>query len=344
MRFLRSILLFVPLALLAGAAFWLYLNVESRINRWAHNRYVESCRNQAAGLVRDPELGETSRRMKGLRSLGRIDDIKFGCNVIGDERMVWIEFRPGYIRFAPTETEVVDVGDWMFAAGIVLILLLAAATFLGIRSFNRDIRARDEFLSASAHDLLTPLVALRFGYDRQLVERLVCQVRNISDFVRSGGRPRRPHLSVFPLKKALDNAYALFAGAFADAESGPVAIECEEGLTVKADEELVFRIIFNLLDNALKYAAHLGPVEMVASKGGKYVKIEVRDHGKGLDAWQRWRCFGRYYRAVSSLSSGKGGFGIGLANARQFAKAMRGSLTVRPNVPSGCIFTLSLPV
>ena len=55
------------------------------------------------------------------------------------------------------------------------------------------------------------------------------------------------------------------------------------------------------------------------------------------------RAFDRYYRARTALESGKGGFGIGLCTAREFARDMGGNLAVRRNEPRGCIFTLTLP-
>ena len=58
---------------------------------------------------------------------------------------------------------------------------------------------------------------------------------------------------------------------------------------------------------------------------------------------QMRRAFDRYYRARTALESGKGGFGIGLCTAREFARAMGGDLALRPNVPRGCVFTLTLP-
>ena len=55
------------------------------------------------------------------------------------------------------------------------------------------------------------------------------------------------------------------------------------------------------------------------------------------------KAFDRYYRARTALTSGKGGFGIGLCTARAFARAMGGDLSVRANRPKGCVFTLKLP-
>ena len=67
------------------------------------------------------------------------------------------------------------------------------------------------------------------------------------------------------------------------------------------------------------------------------------DEGQGMTARQMKKAFSRYYRARTVLESGKGGFGIGLCTAREFARAMGGDLTVRANRPKGCIFTLKLP-
>jgi signal transduction histidine kinase len=58
---------------------------------------------------------------------------------------------------------------------------------------------------------------------------------------------------------------------------------------------------------------------------------------------QQKKAFDRYYRSRTVLESGKGGFGIGLCTAREFAEAMGGTLSVRSNTPKGCVFTLELP-
>ena len=71
--------------------------------------------------------------------------------------------------------------------------------------------------------------------------------------------------------------------------------------------------------------------------------MELIDEGKGMTPYEMKRAFDRYYRAKTVLESGKGGFGIGLCNAREAARAMGGDLTVRANEPTGCVFTLTLP-
>ena len=78
-------------------------------------------------------------------------------------------------------------------------------------------------------------------------------------------------------------------------------------------------------------------------RGGGLVRMELADEGQGMTKRQRKKAFDRYYRSRTVLESGKGGFGIGLCTAREFAVAMKGTLTVKSNSPQGCVFTLELP-
>ena len=82
---------------------------------------------------------------------------------------------------------------------------------------------------------------------------------------------------------------------------------------------------------------------MRLSEAGGWVRAEFLDGGKGMTPHERRHAFDRYYRAKTVLVSGKGGFGIGLCTARELSRAMGGDLTVAPNEPTGCVFTLTLP-
>jgi signal transduction histidine kinase len=106
---------------------------------------------------------------------------------------------------------------------------------------------------------------------------------------------------------------------------------------------MTLQIIWNLLGNDLKYAAPYGRVAVRFSRTASEVYVEFIDEGQGMSGYQMAHAFDRYYRASTVLKTGKGGFGIGLCSARDFARSMRGDLTVRSNVPNGCVFTLKLP-
>ena len=89
--------------------------------------------------------------------------------------------------------------------------------------------------------------------------------------------------------------------------------------------------------------SELSEKEYTASAGGGMVHAAFVDEGQGMTQSQMRRAFDRYYRAKTVLEAGKGGFGIGLCTAREFARAMGGDLVVEGNAPKGCVFTLSLP-
>lgn len=342
MRFLRALFLFVPLALLMGVSAWVFNDAEKRAETWARRRFAAQT-EQAALTLLNSGAARSMHRPKGLRMAGYVRELKYGYNLIDGTPSVWVEDRPGHIiydDFAGSMIPVRTIARW---GSLVLLLAMAAALWFSVRSFRRDTELRDEFLAAASHDLMTPLVCLRFGYDKAQVERLIRLVDNINDFLKLGGRRPPPRPSVFPIGRAIEAAYSIFRSQYAEEESGEV--EMSGGLETKvfADETLTVQILWNLFGNELKYAAPFGKVRLETKVQAGKVSVIFRDEGPGMSWWQRVNCFRRYYRARTALESGKGGFGIGLCTAREMAHAMHGRLAVRSVRPHGCEFALTLP-
>ena len=259
-----------------------------------------------------------------------------------------------YLRH--TNIEERDYATVFYVFGVVFLVVLVGITAFGIRYFARYVKARDDFMAATAHDLTTPLVAMRYmigrddGEASNLNERMLRLVGNIKDFMRLGGRRPPPAREQFDVVKTYREAYLLFREDFRDLFDGcDVEVEFadgaseESGLAAVGDETMTMQILWNLLGNDLKYAAPYGGVKVVFSRRGGFARVEFVDEGKGMRPGEMRRAFNRYYRAMTVLESGKGGFGIGLCTAREFAEAMGGSLAVRANEPRGCVFTLELP-
>ena len=252
----------------------------------------------------------------------------------------------------------IEERDWRLLVNVFvvsLLVVLVAMTWVGVRYFCEYVRSRDDFMSATAHDLATPLVAMRnlIGSDdgeaRALNERLLRIVRNVRDFMRLGGRRRPPERETFDLLAAYREAYALFREDYRDLFGGEdveLDLSAFAGGALPAalgDETMTVQIIWNLLGNDLKYAAPFGRVRVKVSAEGGFLSMDFIDEGKGMTPREMARAFDRYYRAKTILESGKGGFGIGLCTSREFAEAMGGALSVRANKPRGCVFTLRLP-
>jgi len=241
--------------------------------------------------------------------------------------------------------------ETLFRFGVpTAALLVLALTAMCLRFFVRYARDRDDFVAATAHDLTTPLVALRRTVGRddeeamRVLDRLERLVGNLKAFLCAGGRRIVPDVEDFDLGSAYDFAYSMFSEDFRDVFDGEdVEVVRTGDLHVRADRRMTEQAIWNLLANALKYAAPYGKVRVRIFRDGTSATLEVADEGKGLSARERRRVFNRYYRAKGAVSSGVGGFGVGLCTARESVRAMGGELSVRANIPRGCVFSLSLP-
>ena len=280
----------------------------------------------------------------------------WGFRDIPEGRIVWgrgIEGRDMFVYGAFTDISRRNWALMLAIFGGFVFAVLVFTTFVGVKFFLDYIKSRDDFMAATAHDLTTPLVAMQYFIGRDdkeaalLCERLSRLVSNIKDFMRLGGKRPQPLCEEFDLAEAYNEAYELFKEDFRDFYDGDdVDFVCEgnEPIVVYADRTLTVQILWNLLGNDLKYAAPYGMVSVRSFVRGEKVVVELADEGPGMTAVEMRQAFDRYYRAKSVLKTGKGGFGIGLTTARDFARAMGGDLTIKANTPSGCIFTLTLPV
>ena len=289
MKHLRALLIFLPALLLVGAVSWLYGELEAQVERWAKNRFFAECRAEAAAIAQGEVAYSELKRPKGLRMMGRLGEAKFGYGQVAGETAIWVETAPGQIRFAPTSARQLPVRQLARWGGLCLALAMMALLYFAVLSYQRDTRLRDDFLAAASHDLMTPLVCLRFGYDKSQVEKLVRLVENINDFLRLGGRRPPPKAECFPIGEALKAAYSLFESQYLDEASGPVEFLGDLNQEVVADRVRTEQIFWNLFGNELKYAAPYGPVKVQVSAQNGRVVVEFADLGPGMGWWQRRR-------------------------------------------------------
>ena len=354
MRFraaLFCVLIALPALLTIGAgAAYVALNVPGWI-RAESGRITREYRETAEELLSDPGRAEESGpRKKGWRQVGRIGGRPWGYVEGAERTVVWVRAEPDVWRSAGVgRIRPVPYALVFYWGGAVVAAILAGLTVLAIWYFLRFLRERDDFLAATAHDLTTPLVGLRMCIGRSeedarmLVERLLLLVGNIKDFLKLGGR-RRPAAEKIDLAALAREAYGLFAADFRDLFDGAdVAIRADGPVFARGDETMTLQILWNLFGNDLKYAAPCGSVEVQLRSAGGSAFVDFVDSGPGMSCKEMRRAFDRYYRAKTVLVSGKGGFGIGLCTAREFARSMGGDLTVRANPPHGCVFSLRLP-
>ena len=118
----------------------------------------------------------------------------------------------------------------------------------------------------------------------------------------------------------------------------------EEGLVVNGDEARLRKMVSTLIDNALKYAGENGSVHVVLSRTGKHVVLAINNSGTTISAEDLPHIFDRFYRTDKARTSGAGGFGLGLAIAREVARSHGGDITCTSSDKEGTTFAAALPL
>ena len=116
-----------------------------------------------------------------------------------------------------------------------------------------------------------------------------------------------------------------------------------EAITIVGSDILIYRLVYNLVENAIKYNHSGGQVTVTAYQKEKHVYLSVEDTGNGIPEELRERVFDPFFRVDKSRSRELGGVGLGLALVREIVRVHDGSITVRANPSGGTIFDVMFP-
>ena len=122
-----------------------------------------------------------------------------------------------------------------------------------------------------------------------------------------------------------------------------LASQLDDGCVVMASREDMERIIFNLVENAVKYNVPNGSVTVRLSQDESAVHLSVEDTGIGIPEEDRLNIFTRFYRVDKARSRQSGGSGLGLSIVHDAVTAYGGSIRVGNNRPQGSVFIVSFP-
>ena len=114
-------------------------------------------------------------------------------------------------------------------------------------------------------------------------------------------------------------------------------------LAVRADHETLQQVMINLASNAVKFTDAGGRITLAAEARGDFVRLQVRDTGRGIPPDKLEAIFEPFVQVESGLTRTVQGSGLGLAIARDLARGMGGDLTVESHAGDGSTFTATLP-
>ena len=250
--------------------------------------------------------------------------------------------------------------------GIFVASILASGALLlaQARASAAEAQQKTSFVANVSHEFKTPLTTIRLyaelleqgrvqeaerqtEYLRTIgseTQRLARLVNNVLDFSRlEQGRKR---YAPEPLDLTAELAGLLDAHAPRIAEAGLTLRRSlpPEPVPVRTDRDAFAQMVLNVVENACKYAAAGGEVEVaLAARAGGGAEVRVLDRGPGVPAAHRDRIFEKFHRVDTTITAEKAGAGLGLSIARQLARGLGGELRHEPRPGGGAVFVLELP-
>jgi two-component system osmolarity sensor histidine kinase EnvZ len=225
----------------------------------------------------------------------------------------------------------------------------AAQAFIQMRErIERHVQQRTEMLAGVSHDLKTPLTRLRLQIammrndpDTEAMATDLVEMEHMLDeyldFARGeGGEEAVPT----DFAQFLEEAVADAGRARLNAQAR-IKLVAPKGLTLAVKRKALKRCIVNLIDNALKYG---GQVEVTARRGPHNVDLCVEDDGPGIPESRREEAFRPFHRLDEGRNLQRGGVGLGLAIARDIARAHGGDILLEQSALGGLKAIIRLPI
>ena len=234
------------------------------------------------------------------------------------------------------------------------------------REFNRltdrlqvSEQAQQQFVSDASHELKTPLAAIKLLSDSVLQNDMDAETMRefVSDIGSEADRLTRLAQDLLAISKAevvrkehevvdlaqtIGKVFKLLV-PLADQRQIRLTSNMEKDCTVLTVEDDMYQIIFNLVENAIKYNRDGGLVRVGLLRREDEVVLTVEDTGIGIPADALEHVFERFYRVDKARSRAAGGSGLGLSIVRELVERNYGEITVEQRPEGGSRFTVLLP-
>ena len=242
-----------------------------------------------------------------------------------------------------------------------------------VKSFNQMTEQLDEafamqrrFSASAAHELRTPIAVLRTKLDvfkkkkreqheydelvttmETYIDRLSSIITDLLEFAETSELGEVEDVSLDSvIKTVVDDLESVAQNNMINMQIDEQSMTQSEAQTfiVKGNTNLLYRALYNLVENAIRYNNEEGSVNITLETRGQEGVIIIADTGIGIAPEQRELVFEPFYRVNKSRSREFGGAGIGLSLVKTILKRHGASITVSENNPQGSIFTIRIPL
>ena len=247
---------------------------------------------------------------------------------------------------------------------LLFTLIIILAYYLTVRTIVQQRKVseiKNDFINNMTHELKTPIATISLATDamsksvnesalgftkiiKQESQRMHKHVEQILQMARVDKNEFSLNMEQLELNEFVQDVCdnQLFR---IEEHNGKLTFKAaENNLFIQADRDHFANVIYNLLDNAIKYTKKEPEVNVQVKKLDKYAILEVKDNGIGMNKDTVKHVFEKFYRATTGNVHDVKGFGLGLSYTKAVIDKLNGEISVKSEVHKGSTFTIKLPL
>ncbi len=313
-------------------------------------------------------IGSDNKTMDYCKGVNRDDILCSGFKINMKPDNIFI--RPQYLAvyFPGTKTYILGSMWAMLTGSGLFILVIILAFYFTVTTIIRQKKlseVKNDFINNMTHEFKTPISTISLACEvigDQTVEKTPERMGNYVKMIKEENQ--RLGILVenvlqtaildrgeFKLKISEVDVHAVIRQAInnvrlmVEKKEGEIITELNAGqFIIQADRVHLTNIVYNLIDNALKYSGEKPVIKVRTKNEGKNMLISVEDNGIGISKENLRRIFEKFYRVPTGNIHNVKGFGLGLSYVKAIAEKHGGTIDVQSEVGQGSTFTIQLPI
>lgn len=270
------------------------------------------------------------------------------------------------VQFTNREAQILNqMGIWSFSSVVLLLVIVFFAyTLFVILKQKRLSEIQKDFINNMTHEFKTPIATIAVSAEVLKDPNIVHQPErlfNYTTIIENENKRLKQHVERVlqmakldkedvELKKEVVNLHELIQEVVAGMQialqerKGELVLQLQANRSeLQADRHHLTNVIYNLLDNAIKYCKENPAITIRTHEETKGIVLELQDNGIGISAENQKRIFQKFYRVPTGNVHDVKGFGLGLNYVKQIVEAHRGRITLESGVDKGCTFRVFMP-
>lgn len=259
--------------------------------------------------------------------------------------------------------------DWtilaFFSIVIIIVLLFFTFSIITLLKQKQVGEVKNDFVNNMTHEFKTPIATIGLAADVLMREdiykfpqkinhyariiseenkRLKSQVDTILQVALTDAKKIQLSLEILDVHQIILQNVATFS-VRANDKNGHILTNLQaENCLINGDKVHITNILYNLLDNALKYCDKIPEILISTKNKGSYLEISIQDNGKGIASDDIHQIFEKFYRVSSGNRHDVKGFGIGLFYVKNMIKMHKGEITLKSKLDQGTTFYITIPI